>query len=330
MSSWSQYFVGQDKREHVKQVTYLCGTEPILIQWAVNHITALLGPHPWNIVSLSAEQDSEREVWAELERHPIDNSYRLVVLRDFEKLSQKHRLTDWIKNAKRQNPKTHVIVIEKTERIPVEPVPGEDRKTVPVPYIAELSRGGRGHVIECRPFTQATAKHAVAWVRSMQFMSEEVAAHLLNRAAGDLRLVRDSCIKLAVLDDAVSVPVVDEMLRQRPRAEFCDALLQMRKADALLALARVPVSDYSRILGKLDADVEFAGFVHDQVNDHKNAGEMAKAAGKSAFLIPKVLPIAKHYGPARRTKLRKLLAVADETLQGGHSVGVLEAVVTQW
>lgn len=327
MSTWSQYFVGQSKKEAARQATYLCGTEPILIEWVIQHVTRLLGVHPWNYTALVAGEDSEREIWAELERHPIDRSTRLVVLRDFEKVKDKARIIPWIEG-RASNPKTFVVIVENVERIPTLPPEKRGEKPAPEPYVAALAR--RGHVVECRPFTQATAKHAAAWVRAQVHMEMNVAGHLLNRANGDLRLVRDTCVKLAVLEEAPSIGAIDALLSKRPRADFREALMQRRKKEALFALSRMSPDEYSRTLGQLDADLDLAGLVYDLTNQHKTAGEIARAAGKMAFLVPRIQPHAKHYDPQRRTDLRGLLAVADDAIRGGQRVGVLEGLVAQW
>lgn len=327
MTTWSAYFQSQRKEELVRQVTFLCGTEPVLVDEVVRHVTALLGPSPWNHTAFVAGQDSEREIWAEMERHPIDRSTRLIVIRDAEKIRDHDRLIDWIGN-RASNPKTFAILISNDERIPVVPPAKRGDKTTPMPFIQAFTR--RGHVVECRPFTQATAKHAVAWVQSKVKMPVNVAGHLLNRANGDLRLVRDTCFKLNVLGEEASIPIIDAMLSQRPRVDFEDALLSMRKKEALFALTTLSEDDYSMIIGRMDAQLDLAGMVYDMTNQHQTIAEIMRFAGRQAHLVPKVQPFAKHYDPKRRTAMRQLLAVADDALRGGQRVGVMEALVQQW
>lgn len=327
MSTWSQYFTAQRKEEKVRQITYLCGSEPILIQWVIDHITRVIGPEPWNLTTLVAGEDSERDIWAEVERHPIDRSARLVILRGVERLENKNRIEEWAAN-KALNPRTFLVLGENVDRVPTVPATAKGEKPSQAPHVAAVAR--RGTMVECRPFTQATAKHAVSWVRSLVYMQENVAGHLLNRANGDLRLVRDTCVKLRTLEEAPTISLIDAMLSQRPRADFREALIQRRKKEALFALQRMSPEEYSRVLGLLDADLELLGLVYDMANQHKTTGEIARAAGKMAFLVPRVQPHAKHYDPKRRTALRGLLATADEAIRGGERVGVLEGLVAQW
>lgn len=327
MSTWSQYFVSQSREEKVRAVAYVCGTEPILIQWVVDHITRILGVSPWNFSMLVAGQDSDREIWAEIDRHPIDRSSRLVIVRNFEALKDKTRIIDWVA-AHASNPRTFLVLVENTPRVPMVQPTTRGGTPTQEPYVAALAR--RGHVVECRPFTQATTRHAVSWVRSLVYMQENVASHLLNRANGDLRLVRDTCLKLAVLEDAPGITSIDTLLSRRPRIEFREALLQRRKQDALFALTRMPSEDYSRVLGQLDSDLEITGLVYDLTNQHARPSDIIKAAGKLAFLVPRVRPYAKHYPPKRRDEIRRLLATADEAIKGGERVGVMEGLVSLW
>ncbi len=135
---------------------------------------------------------------------------------------------------------------------------------------------------------------------------------------------------MAVLDEGDSIPVIDALLSARPRLDFREALLQRRKPEALHDLSRMSPDEYSRVIGQLDADLDLAGLVYDMTSQHFSAGEIARAAGRMAFLVPRMAPIAKHYDPKRRIALRQLLAAADEAVRGGERVGVLEALVQQW
>lgn len=326
MTTWSQWFVSQQKTESVRLTTFLCGNEPVLVDEVLQHVTRLLGVHPWNFTSLVAGEDGERPFWAEMERRPIDTSMRLLVVRDVNKIRDKERLEQWAA-ARALNPKTYVVLISSDERVPTL-LAKKGEKPQPEPWIAALGR--RAHVVECRPFTQATAKHAVTWVKARVSMQDNVAAHLLNRANGDLRLIRDTCTKLAALDEGVTIPMIDALLSARPRVDFREALIQRRKKEALFSLSRVDPNEYSRILGQLDADLDLAGLIYDMTNQHATTGEIARAAGRMAFLVPRLAPHAKHYDPKRRTALRQLLATADEAVRGGERVGVLESLVHQW
>lgn len=327
MSTFSQWWTTFSAKEEVRQITWLCGTEPILIEEVVDSIRASLGVHPWNYQAYRVGEDPERDIWNDLDRHSIDQGFRLVVIRNAEGLTEWERWLDWVKN-RTTNPKTYVVFVSNEEKAPTVGGDKKGEKPTVAPHVAVFSR--RGHVIECRPFTQTTAKHAVSWMQSKARLRDNVAGHLLNRANGNLRLARDMSLKLAVLGDDITIQMVNALLAERPRESFEDALMARHKREALLALERLPEGEYSRVVGRLDSNLDLAGLIYDMTSAHANTGEIVRAAGSRAFLVPALAPHAKHYDQRRRINLRRVLASADEALRGGAREGVMESIVALW
>jgi len=319
------------KGRGVRQITWLCGTERVLMEEVISEVRAALDLDPWSYISLAAGSDSERLIWTELNQHPVGGGNRLAVIRNAENLKDWSHLISWVK-ARSENPKTHVIFVSNEEKVPrIPPTEDERRKNLKgatQPHIATIT--GKGHIIECRPYTSSTAHHAVAWVQSKVKMREGIAGHLLERANGDLRMVRDLCVKLALFPAEITLTTINGMLAEQPRDSFSDALLALDKPTALLALEKLPVSEYGRMIGLLDARLDLAGLVHDMQTEYKTPSEIARAAGNKNFLVKELLPVAKHYDPKRRLQIRTVLSTADETIRGGASVGVMEAIVVFW
>lgn len=331
MSTWSQYWTRLRKNPAPRQVTWLCGNEPILIDEVVNHILSVLGPDETGRVSLSAGLIPEKDVWAALDQQPLGPGVRVVIVRHADQLQDWDRFIDWITNRTR-NPRTYLVFISDEERVPrVELTPEQKRaheKPGPAPHIAAI--GAKGHVVECRPFTSATAKVSLEWVKSKVPMRDTVAKHLLERANWDLRLVRDTLLKLSVFPGEVTVQVINALMSQRPRDTFTDALLALDKKTALLALEDVRPDDVGRLIGLLDHNLDLAGTIYDMRAEHKSSSDMAKALGPQAFLIKDLMKVSRHYDIRRRAMIRQSLAMADVAYRNGHTTGVLEAVVTQW
>lgn len=331
MASFWQWRTATAKEPTPRQITWLCGTEPVLVDEVVATIKKALAPAAWDYVPLVVGEDSEREVWAQINQYPVGSGNRLVVIRNADRLQRLDRLPEFIK-ARTSNPRTHLVFISNEEKIArTEPTPEEKRegkKGRLVPHLAAI--GTKGHVIECRPFTQSTAKYAIAWVQDKVRMREGIAAHLLNRANGDLRLVRDLCAKLALFPEQVSISTVNGMLTEQPRDSFVNALLALDRPTALLALREMTTNDYSRTIGLLDSRLDLAGLVHDMLAKHHPQYEIAAAASSQAFLVPDLMPVAKHYDAKRRHAIRRVLAVADEAMRGGNYEGVMEIIVAFW
>lgn len=331
MASFHQWRKGLKKNPQPRQITWLCGSETVLIDEAVGIIRDYLGPQPWDEISLSAGEDSERVIWAATEQHPLGSTPHVVTIRNAEKLQDWDRFIAWIKD-RSYNPRTYLILISNEERVPkTEPTREERRdgvKPQPLPHIAAI--GARGHVIECRPFTSATAHYSVEWVRAKVPMRENVARHLMERSDFNLRLVRDLCQKLVVFPGEPTISVINDLLTERPRDSFADALLALDRKTALLALREIPTSDYGRIIGLLDSRLDLASMIHDMQLEHRSPGEIAKAAGPQAFLVKDVAPIAKHYDIKRRQSIRKMLATADSAYRQGQTDSIMEALTLFW
>jgi len=323
-SQWRNTFV---KDQKVRQITWVCGDERVLVDDVVKSIRSALKPEPWNYVPMVAGEDSEKMIWAEIEQQPLDEGSRLIVVRSAERLKSKDRIVKFIKG-KASNPRVYVVFVSNEEKIPRNEPKSRDEKPEPVDYIAAF--GTRGHVIECRPYTAATAKHAVGWVQSKIKIYDQEAAYLLNRANGDLRLVRDMCTKLALFPGTITKTTIEGMLSEKPRETFSDALIALDKRQALLALESLSVSEYSRAIGMLEMRLDLAGIIHDRQVERKQMADILKVAGNKAFLVREVIPYAKHYDSKRRLQIRKILSLADETLRSGQHTGVLELLVHLW
>lgn len=320
------------KKPEIRPVTWICGTEQILIDDVLATIRKVVAPAPWNYVPLSVGEDSERDVWAEVFAYPQGpHQSRLVVVRGAERLVEPERMLAFLKRADAHS-STYLVLVSGDPSVPHQPPTEEQRhrglKGDVVGYLGALS--GKGHIVECRPFTQDTVKVAVAWVVAKTGMRESIAAYLLNRANGNMRLVRDVCMKLSVFKIEITLSAVNELLSEQPRDTLVDALVAMDKKGALAALERLPATEFSRTLGLLDYQLDLAGMVHDMTAAHATSYEIARKAGNKNFLVKDLLTVSRHYDPVRRATIRQTLCAADEALRAGIRVGPLEAVIALW
>jgi DNA polymerase III delta subunit len=331
VATFSNWWTSIEKKPDARQVTWVCGPEKVLIDEIVSHIKKNINPEPWNFSVLSAGDDSERTIWAEINMYPADNQPRLVIIRNADKLKQTDRIKDFIAN-RTKNSLTYLIFVSNQDELPRAPQTPEQKRARAKGDIADYIEAfkTKGHTIECKPFTAATARHAVSWVLSKADMREGVASYMLNRSNGNLRLVRDVCEKLAVFPDEITMTTINSMLAERPRDSFIDALLALDKKTALLALQEIPPTEYGRIIGLLDAQLDLAGMIHDMQIDHKTPAEMTRAAGNRNFLVADLIPVAKHYDQKRRLTIRRTLALLDEAYRAGNRIGLMESLVVLW
>lgn len=323
MSTFSQWWLAFNKSNTAKQITWLCGSEPVLVDEVLDLLRGVIKTDAVNTVYLDAREQTPRHIWNELRQYPFgDDAKRLTIVRGAEELPLDDTFVQYVKD-RGALPKNYVIFISSEEQLRKQ----ENNRSV----VAELEfLKGRGTLVECRPFTASTAKHAVTWVKQKADLRGRVAEYLLNRATGDLRLVRDTLNKIMVVQGDVSMRLVDEMFEERPNDTFLGALFAMDRKTALAALQEMPRSDYSRTIGLVDARLDLAGLVHDMMIDQKSSGEIARAAGSKGFLVPDMLPVAKYYDKKRRLRIRKYLATVDGYSEYGVPDGALEALVALW
>lgn len=320
MSTFSQWWLSFKKNPTPRQITWVCGTEPVLIDEVTDLLRDAVSPDDINLVYLDLYSVTERHMWNELRQFPFGTtSSRLTIVRGAEKLKNDALFVQYIKD-RGALPRNYVIFVSSEEGL---------RRTESLWEPLEFLKT-RGAVVECKPFTSSTAKHAVTWVKEKANVHGRVAEYLLNRATGDLRLVRDTISKLNNFPGEISMKVVSEMFEEKPADSFLEALFAMDKKTAIHAITEIPKSEYSKTMGLVDARLELAGLVHDLLIQGKARGEIARAAGNKGFLVPDILPVAKHYDKKRRSRIRAYLASVDIFSDYGIPDGALEALVVLW
>ena len=332
MTSFSQWFVSYQKNQSIKQVTWLCGTESVLIEDIIETHKKHFGTDPWCLSTYTAGDDTDKEIWADLFSHPVDGqTKRLVIVRSAEQLKRLEGVAEFM-STKNKNPLTHVIFVSNEPELGrFDPTPEQKKERKKGDLFPHISANqGKGATIECKPFTQATAKHAVSWVQSKVEIRRGVAGKLLERANGDLRLTRDAIQKLAAFPDEITEQTINLLLSARPRMSFVDALIEIDKRAALLALDYMPQSEYSSAIGLLDQRLEVLGRVREMVISHQPMSKITAALGTMGFLARDLVPVSKMYDNKRRDACRHLLAKTDEAVRAGIAKGPMELLVHFW
>lgn len=325
MSTFAQWFKSLDKHPEPKQVTWVCGPERTLVDEVYQQIKTYINPSEYNLSYYNMQSDENRALWEDLRQQPLDRTRRLIVVRHAELIEDKSKIYDWVLH-KSDNPLTYVVFISYAEAL--ETQESEEKKPPLAEYLDIIKR--RGKLVECKPFTNNTAQYAVQWVQGYIHCTTKVAGYLLDRANGDLRVARDTCKKIQVLPVEPSLQLVRAVLDQVPRLTFEEAILSMKKEDALNRLQEMDLNARLSVVGRLDDRLTLLGLVHDMMADYHSSSEIGQALGNRRFLLPELMPIAKHYNLKRRRSCRKLLASTDKLLREGAKVGVMETLVVFW
>lgn len=325
MSTFSAWWTRFHKSPVPKNVTWICGTEPVLIDDAVRLIRSRVGLKAWSWFAVDALTTPEPDVWSFVFTAPpgLDEN-RLVIVLNADALKHPERMLALTK--KRNAAGNYLILVSRDERVPK--VPGPEGKPVLPPHLAGLQ--GKGHIIECRPFTASSVDTAVRWVCKAVPMRAGVAGHLLNRANGNLRLVRDTLAKLSVLGEEPMVSTINSMLSAQPRETFAEALVGVDKPEALKALALLPPEEYLLTVAQLYSTFRLAQKVNRLALGGASRGEIMKQAGSRAWLVPWLEDQARHYNTKRVENIDALVLEVERQLRAGAREGVMEMLVAQW
>lgn len=331
MSTFSQWFKKVQKSPTPALCTWLCGDQPVLQEEILDHICAHLDTSSWSRATYFSGLDPEADIWHDIFQRPLPGDKKIIVVRNAGNLARPERLIDFI-NTRSKDKNTYLVLIDNGNSIPRKPPTEEEihqyRRPPYTDYIDKIAK--RGTLVDCRKFTQGTAETAVEWVMSKVNVREGVASHLLDRANGDLRVVRDACVLLSAYTGTITVRTVNALFSQVPAEDFVTALMKRDKPTALIALARLEPTEFTKVVSDLDQRLSIAGRVHDLLIAGNSQSEIARDLGGARIYVPDLLDVAKHYTIKNVLKLRNILATVDGVLRMRYDVGTMEALVALW
>ena len=328
MSTFSQWYKSAQKGNDPRQVYWLCGTESVLIEYIITVTKRMLEAKHEFFEHISIIYERDKDFWNEAYQGSFADGAKLIVLRGADKLKSPEKIEDFIKT-RTQRKNTYLIFVSDEEAPPRVPKPDEEYGTE-LPSWLKCLTGVKGQVVECKPFTQSTASTAVEWVRGQVHLREGLAAHILNRAGGDLKLVRDVCVMLRTMQLDATPQTVNDIIDQVPVDGFVDALISGNKMEALDSLSALPPSEYPRLLALLDSRIDLLYLINEGLAARMSRGEISKKAGKQGFLVPQYVDYAKGYNAERVAKARDAILIFDRILASGAEDGVMEALVAEW
>jgi DNA polymerase III delta subunit len=316
MGTFTLWRHAADKGE-LRRVTWVCGEQRVLVEEVVDTVRALAQPGPLDCVSLTAGTVPDRDLWAAASLYPVGER-RLVLIREAQRITRFGPLLDWLGNL-RALPGVYLLLVSDEHDLPTAKVDG---KTQPADYV-EAMRAPRGHLVRCSALNQSDA---IAWVQRRAALDQETALHLLRRTGGDLGRAGAVCAKLALFDGQPSMQAIDALVAQAPE-EFVEALLHLRRTEAVHAAESVPERDYPAIIGLLDLRLDLMAVLW---RANRAGLRSREIHGEPQWLVQRYLPAAKHYEPERIDRMRHVLAVLDDAVRTGARAGVLEALTALW
>ena len=329
MSTFSVWLQAYTKDPTPKRVIWVCGPERVLVDDVVSSTVRALDLRPWSEHRLVMGEDKEKDIWELAMQYPLELEDRVIVVHAAERIKDFSPLKNFLASA-RSNPTTHLIFVSNSDR--AEKTPGnreEDIKPELLPHLKAIQSKGR--IVECKKFTNATWKHAMAWIAARADVSPSVAKHILVRTNGDLRAVRDVCAKVAVIPNATNQHI-NMLCDVMPTDTFADALMVLDRKTALAALGGMSDEEQTQALYDLNYRLEEARAVHDMIAERKTKAEirgMLRSRGK-AHLVDHLMDVSKYYNRKRGLEVRRVLDAAIRAHESGARGGVLESVIAVW
>lgn len=304
----------------IRKVTWVCGEQRVLVEEVVDATRTALQASDLDYVSVTAAAVPDREVWAAANQYPMTpGANRLILVRDAEKIKNWEPLSKWIAEGRRL-PTVHLLFVGREADFPH--VVQRGKKVGFQPHIEAIR--GRGRLVRCSTPNEADC---VAWVKRRSSLDDRTALYLLQRAGGNLATVASVCAKVSLFNRRVGPQIIDRLCSEVPADSFVDALLMLKKRQAVMAIEGMSESEYFGVIGLLDFRLDLMASLWRMVR----AGQTARdAQGMPQFLVRQFLPFAKHYDPKRCAYARRVLAIIDQSLQGGARKGVLESLVALW
>ena len=327
-----KYF--QHRADAVRRVTWVCGSEQVLVEEVIDHVRSKVGASDFDYVSLVAGATADRDIWAAANQYPVDpKANRLVLVRDVHKIQRWEPLEAWLANSKAL-PTIHLLLVSGDADFTYQ----DDALCPPCYWIRHHSAGD---LVRCAPLadrvplgkdrrpTRPGPPDLVKWLQGHAPMEDSTAEYLLGRVGGSLSRARNVAWKARLFPGTLTEQAIDVLCSEEPAEDFVGRLIALDKRAASQAAEFVPPREYSRVIGELEYRLNVVGQVYDLIRQRKTMRDAA-SIGLPVYVAKQVWGSAKHYDESRQLQCRKLLSVVDEYVQAGPQTGQLEGLVALW
>jgi hypothetical protein len=311
------------KRREPRRVTWVCGTEPVLVEDVVAAVCASVAGR----ISLTAGADREADIWAALSSPLADPGDSVaVIVRDAHKLRSWDQLPAVV--ASRELDAVKAVLVSGEARLAQ--VPGEDKPSL-APHLAALRDSRSGQLVECRlpEDWKQTPDWVMEWAdRQLGGPGPALAGFLLAACGGRLEEAAAVAVKLRL----AGLPPSRELIAVLAdlATSFAESLIAGRPKEALAAAASLTPEATGRAIGLLASRLEVLAALRTAVTQRLDARDTAVKLGVAQFLQVRYKSACLPYGPARVDSCRMVLAMADEAWRSGAVTGVAEFIAVLW
>lgn len=319
MGSYGQWA----KRREARRLTWVCGTEPVLVEDVVAAVCASVSGR----ISLAAGTDREADIWAALSSPLADPGGSVaVIVRDAHKLRSWDQLPAVV--VSRELDAVKAVFVSGEARLAQ--VAGEDKPSL-APHLAVLRDSRSGQLVECRlpDDWRQTPDWITEWAdRQLGGAGPVMAGFLLAVCGGRLEEALAVAAKLRM----AGLPPRRELISALAdlAASFTESLITGRLREALAAAASLSREDTGRAIGLLASRLDVLAALHTAAAQRLDARDTAVKLGVPQFLQVRYKGVSGAYGAARVASCRTALALADEAWRSGATVGLAEFVAVLW
>jgi hypothetical protein len=314
MGSYSQW----RKSGGGRRLTWVCGTEIVLINEVIEHTRGLVDDAAW----FTAGDDSERDIWAAAFQPLLGTATRLVMVSRAGHLRRWDMLERWLAAAPRELPGMWLLLADDRPDFPRQ----DGKLAVPATYIRDSRLG---QLVKCSPLAD---EDLIEWARvQIPAASRAAVVHLADRTGGDLTAIASLAAKARRAGATSLRPEhIDMLCAEQAGDEFAGELLAQRKSKALLAASQMHPSELGRAIALLVSRLDTVVTLRAAKAADASRRDMTVKYGVPAFLAARLLPLTASYPPAVARRRREALALADSEFRRGAREGLAEALTALW
>jgi hypothetical protein len=306
-----------------KRVTWLCGTEKVLVEEVVDEVRASLGPKV-EYYSLVGKMMADKLIWDIAFQHSIiPDTTKLIVVRHAEKLEDWGPLATFLANS-RSLPNTYLVFVSEDASLYTEKDDYGNREWLPP---AILKGNVKASTIECKKLKR---EDIIELIKARTKADDRTAKYLMMHSGGSLYEIVNLCKKVALFDGKLTEHLVDVLCAEFPIDDFITLLLSMKKPEAMIVSKNVPVEAYSDVFQEIDAKLDVLRQLNPLLGRTTPFREIAYEIKTSDALVRELFPIAKYYDKSRVQRYREVLAILDGYYHRGMTTNLLELLVSLW
>jgi DNA polymerase III delta subunit len=280
------------KASNPKKITWICGSEKVLVEDLVDRIRKAVG----GIVSRHQAGEDPSEIWDDLNQHPMsEQENKLIIVREAQKIQDWQPFLDWAAEL-RSIPRNYGLFVSDDHDLDT---------SQPHQAIAR----DRGSIVRCGAMQH---KALTNWLQQTKPMSDDVAGFVIDRTGGSPLLIRDFLAKVSLFTGALSKDVADVLIPASPASEFVNHLVANQKLHALRSLESMGPEHCRAVHSQLDQKLDLLEQLHYQIRQGRTGRDLAIHFGTRAFLIPSLMPHVAQYSPDRTAARRLVLASVNQ------------------